>query len=86
MDDKSAPKKGGDQYANMPKEVIMEPFQKASYAMYDSLDDTLRGVDNNMDYNNRKRMKERNNVVSKAEDGRPNAAQQKARKIENRTK
>jgi hypothetical protein len=41
--------------ANLPQEVMIKPYPKAGYALPEGLDDTIRGVDSQMDYDDSKR-------------------------------
>jgi hypothetical protein len=42
--------------ANLPQGVMMKYYPKESGYMPENLDDTLRGVDRQMDYDNKKKM------------------------------
>lgn len=41
--------------ANMPQEVMIKPYPKTGPYMPEDLDDTIRGVDRQMDYDDSKR-------------------------------
>lgn len=41
--------------ANLPQEVIMRPYPKAGGYLPEDLDDTIRGIDGQMDLDNAKR-------------------------------
>jgi hypothetical protein len=43
------------QIANLPQEVMMKPYPTTGPDMPQGLDDTIRGVDRQMDYDNSKR-------------------------------
>ena len=43
------------QIANLPQEVMMKPYPKNGPYMPEGLDDTIRGVDHQMDYDDSKR-------------------------------
>lgn len=43
------------QIANLPQNVMIKPYPKNGPYMPDGLDDTIRGVDGQMDYDDRKR-------------------------------
>lgn len=42
---------GAGKFANMPTEVKQQEYKKRSYAMGESLDDTIEGIDSNMEFN-----------------------------------
>ncbi len=44
------------QVANLPQEVIMRAYPKPAGYMPDNLDDTIRGIDRQMEMDNRKKL------------------------------
>ena len=46
-----------NQVANLPQEVMMKPYEKTGPYLPEGLDDTIRGVDHQMDYDDSQRRK-----------------------------
>lgn len=46
-------------FANLPQEVIMREYPKAGFYATDKLDDTIRGVDGQMDADSRQALRNR---------------------------
>lgn len=62
MEDAGMLREDHRQVANMPQEVMYKPWPKAGHYMDGGLDDTIRGIDNQMDEDGRdaKRHKQNN--------------------------